>query len=58
MVLGIVSWLAIVPFVAYLVRAGWVFYGERPLNNIRSFGFREVGVQSLGGLFIAAGFLV
>jgi hypothetical protein len=56
--IGIVSWLAIVPFVAYLVRAVWAFYGERPLKNIRSFGFREVGVQSLGGLLIAAGFLV
>lgn len=58
MVLGFVSWLAIVPFVAYLARAVWVFFRERPLKNIRSFGFREVGVQSLGGLLIAAGFLV
>ncbi len=55
---GSVSWRAIVPFVAYVVRAGWVFSRERPVKNIKSFGFREIGVQSLGGLFIAAGFLI
>lgn len=55
---GRVSWPAIVPFVAYLVRAVWVYSGERPVKNIKSFGFREMGVQSLGGFLIAAGFLM
>lgn len=54
----IVSWLAIVPFVASMVRAVWVYSGERPVKNIKSFGFREMGVQSLGGILIAAGFLI
>ena len=30
-----VSWLAIVPFVAYVVRAGWVFSSERPVKVSR-----------------------
>lgn len=54
---GSLSWLAIVPFMAYLTRAGLIYFRERPVNNIKSFGFREVGIQILGGLFIAAGFL-
>lgn len=49
-------WLAAVPFAAFLVRAVWAVRRPRPLVNIKRFGFSEVGVELLGGLFISLGY--
>lgn len=54
---GGTPWLAVVPFAAYLLRAAWAVKGRRHVANIKRFGFGEVGVEILGGLLIAAGWL-
>lgn len=55
---GWVPWIALLPFAAYLLRAVWATAKERPLGNIKRFGFTEVGVEIVGGLLIAAGWVV
>ena len=55
---GWVPWLAALPFAAYLVRAVWATARERPVDNIKRFGFTEVGVEIVGGILIAAGWLI
>lgn len=50
------SWLAVIPFVGFLLRAAWVYQQPRPVPNVKRFGFTEVGVEIAGGLLIAAGF--
>lgn len=55
---GWVPRLVILPFAAYLLRAVWATARERPLDNIKRFGFTEVGVEIVGGILIAAGWLV
>ena len=52
------SWLAVVPFAGFLLRADWVYAAARPVPNVKRFGFTEVGVEIAGGLLIAAGFLL
>lgn len=52
------SWLAVIPFAGFLLRAGWVYPAQRPVPNVKRFGFTEVGVEIAGGLLIAAGLLV
>jgi hypothetical protein len=56
--IGQTPWLAVVPFAAYFLRAAWAVAGRRPVANIKRFGFSEVGVEILGGLLIAAGWLL
>lgn len=51
-------WLAVLPFVGYLLRAAWAFASERPVTDMKRFGFTEVGVEIAGGALIAAAFLV
>ncbi len=53
-----VPWLAIAPFVGFLGRAAWAVLAERPVANIKRFGFGEIGVEVLGGILIAAGWLL
>jgi hypothetical protein len=55
---GSTPWLAVIPFAAYFLRAAWAVRGRRAVANIRRFGFGEVGVEILGGLLIAAGWLL
>jgi hypothetical protein len=56
--LGVVPWLAVVPFVGFFLRAIWAVIRERPVVNIKRFGFSEVGVEMASGALIALGWLV
>jgi hypothetical protein len=56
--MGDIPWLAAVPFAGFLARAIWAVVRERPVSNIKRFGFTEIGVEIAGGLFIAAGWLI
>ena len=55
---GRIPWLAVLPFVGFLFRALWAVRQVRPVNNIKRFGFTEIGVEILGGLIIAMSWLV
>lgn len=52
------SWLMVVPFVGFLLRAGWTYSAPRPVADMKRFGFTEVGVEIAGGLLMVAGFLL
>jgi hypothetical protein len=53
-----IPWLAVVPFAGFLIRAIWAAAQVRPVANIKRFGFSEIGAEILGGLFIAAGYVL
>jgi hypothetical protein len=58
---GAIGWtplLAAAPFAGFLVRALWAVRQPRPVPDIKRFGFTEVGVELLGGVLIAAGYLL
>jgi len=55
---GFIPGLAVVPFVGLMIRAVWVAAEARPVANIKRFGFTEIGVEIIGGLLIAAGWLI
>jgi len=55
---GIVPWLAVVPFTGLMARAIWAGSEARPVPDIKRFGFTEIGVEIVGGLLIAAGWLI
>jgi len=55
---GIVPWLAFVPFIGLTARAIWAALEARPVPHIKRFGFTEIGVEIMGGLLIAAGWLI
>ena len=44
------------PFLAFLLRAAWAVTTPRPVPNMKRFGFTEVGVEIIGGLWIIASF--
>jgi hypothetical protein len=48
--------LAVIPFAAVLLRAVWAVREPRPVANVRRFGFTEVGVEALSGLWIVASY--
>lgn len=48
------NWLALLPFVAFLARAGWAAFKPRPIPNMKRFGFSEVGVELLAGVWLVA----
>jgi len=54
--LGWVPHLTAIPFVAVLIRAVWAVRRPRPVTNVRRFGFTEVGVEVLSGLWIVASY--
>ena len=56
--LGAAPWLAVAPFAGFLARAVWAVSRERPIENIKRFGFLEIGVEMLGGFLIALGWLI
>lgn len=51
-----IPWLAVVPFTGYLARAVWAVARTRPVDNIKRFGFTEIGVEILGGTLVVAGY--
>jgi hypothetical protein len=56
---GLLDWvplLTALPFVAVLLRAAWAVRQPRPVANVRRFGFTEVGVEALSGLWIVANY--
>jgi len=56
---GLLDWvplLTALPFVAVLLRAAWAVRQPRPVANVRRFGFTEVGVEVLSGLWIVASY--
>ena len=50
--------LALVPFVYFLTRALWLTRAPRPIVNIKRFGFSEVGVELVAGLWLIFSFLL
>lgn len=54
--LGTVPWLVVLPFVGFLIRAGWAAARVRPVTNIKRFGFTEIGVEILGGALVILGY--
>ena len=60
-VAGLLGWtplLAAVPFAGVLLRAVWAVRRPRPIPDVRRFGFTEVGVEALSGLWIVAGYWI
>jgi hypothetical protein len=57
-VASLIPWLAVVPFVGFLLRAIWTAQQARPIANIKKFGFQEVGVELISGALIALGYLL
>ena len=55
---GFYHWAAVVPFVGFLARAIWTFRAQRPVPNVKRFGFTEIGVELLGGALIALGLIL
>jgi hypothetical protein len=55
---GGIPWLAVLPFAGFLARAIWAATRVRPVANIKRFGFSEIGAEILGGLLIAAGWIL
>lgn len=55
---GAIPWLAVAPFAGFLARAIWAAARVRPVANIKRFGFSEIGAEILGGLLVAAGWLL
>jgi hypothetical protein len=56
---GLLQWtplLAVVPFAGVLLRALWAIQSERPVQNIRRFGFTEVGVELVSGAWLIASY--
>jgi hypothetical protein len=56
---GLLHWtplLAAIPFAGVLLRALWAVQNKRPVNDIRRFGFTEVGVELLSGAWIVASY--
>lgn len=53
-----IPWLVVVPFAGYLLRAIWAVSKVRPVSKIKRFGFSEIGFEILGGVFIAAGWIL
>ena len=50
------GWPALLPFAAFLLRAGWLALAPRPVANVKRFGFLELGIEILGGLCYIAAF--
>ena len=55
---GNVPWPVVLPFAGFLLRAVWTVAAPRPIANVKHFGFTEVGVEILSGLWIVASYLL
>lgn len=51
-----VPWPALLPFAALLLRALWLAPVPRPVANVKRFGFTEVAVELLSGLFVVVAY--
>jgi hypothetical protein len=51
-----IPWLAVAPFAGLLIRAAWSVTRPRPVENIKRFGFSEIGIEILGGVLVIAGY--
>lgn len=51
---GYLPLLAVLPFVAYWLRAIWAAWSSRPVTNVKGFGFLEMGIEILVGLWFIA----
>lgn len=45
-------------YTGYLVRAAWAVSSPHPVENVKRFGFTEVGIELAGGLWIVATYLL
>ncbi len=52
-----IPWPAVVLYGGYLLRAAWAVSTRRPVDDVKRFGFTEVGVETAGGLWIVASYL-
>ncbi len=50
--------LAALPALLFLLRAIWTVRAPHPIIHIKKFGFSEVGVEIVGGLVVAAAYLM
>lgn len=50
--------LPALPFIGFLGRAVWAVRGPRLVNNVRRFGFTELGIEILAGLWIAVSYWI
>ncbi len=53
---GFVPLATAVPFAGYLIRAGWAAAAPHPIPNIKKFGFTELGIEIISGLWILAAY--
>jgi hypothetical protein len=61
LVIGLMSLaplLSVVPFIGFLGRGVWVVRHPRLVHDVRRFGFTELGIESLAGLWIAASYWI
>ena len=42
----------VVPYLGFLARASWAAVAPRPVSDIKKFGFTELGVEILSGLWL------
>ncbi len=54
--LGIAPWLTAVSFAAFLARSVWAAARVRPVPHVKKFGFTELGIAILSGVWIAASY--
>jgi hypothetical protein len=55
-VAGRTPFLGLLPFAALVLRSAWLAQRPRPVDNIKRFGFTEVAVESISGVFVALGY--
>ena len=53
----IIPMIATLPFIGLFVRALWIYPKSRPIPNVKKFGFTEVGVEIVAGVFIVLAYL-
>ncbi|MEJ2747073.1 MAG: hypothetical protein P8183_04035 [Anaerolineae bacterium] len=53
---NVVPWLTAVPFAGFLARSLWVIAAPQPVANIKRFGFVELGVEIVSGLWLVASY--
>jgi hypothetical protein len=52
-VMELIVWTTAVPFILLLGRAVWVAQKPRPVAHIKAFGFLELGIELVSGVWIA-----
>jgi len=57
-IINLIPLLTAVPFLAFLLRAFWGATDPRPVENVKRFGFLEVAVEVVSGLWIVGSYLL